>query len=164
MNRFIYLILLIFFISCNKKLEKESNTEVFKNSLKANGESSVDFFKFNDTVIINKNTLGEIRYNLKLDNLKPSDVDNRFVLLYVTTQDDEPLGLESIKKSKHKIFLDTIGNGTFYFEAKFTKTGNNLLNCVVEDVLFLKKLTKEGKVKMISNKTSISKAVFVVDK
>ncbi len=164
MNRFCYILFLLLVISCNNKKVKENlSQKVSKNfSEKENEESLITYFDFKDTLYLDENASGVIKYNLNLDSLSESDIEKRYTFLYIST-DKEALNLEAIKNLKHDIFIDTVGNGTFYFEAEFTKVGNNLLNGVIEDLVFLKELTREGKVKIISNKTSISKNVFVVD-
>ncbi len=151
---------LIILTSCNTKPKKDVSDEVLKDASQFKSESQITFFEFQDTVIINQDISGEIKYNLEFDGFKLSDIDKRYTFFYVTTQ-KEALGLESIKSTNHNIFIDTVGNGTFYFNAKFTNSGNNLLNGVIEDIIYLRGLTKEGKVKIINKKTNISKDVFV---
>ncbi|MCF6347010.1 MAG: hypothetical protein L3J20_01760 [Flavobacteriaceae bacterium] len=161
MNRLNYfLVFLIILISCNTKPKEDISGEVLKDTSQFKSESQITFFEFQDTVTINQDILGEIKYNLGLDDLKLSDIDKRYTFFYVTTQ-KEALDLESIKNTSHNIFIDTVGNGTFYFNAKFTNYGNNLLNGVIEDIIYLKGITNEGKVKIIKKKTNISKDVFV---
>ncbi len=160
MNRLYYILLLVILTSCNIKSKKDIYNVVYKDTSQFRDKSLITFFKFQDTVILNQVVLGEIKYNYELDGLKLSDIDKRYTFLYITTQ-KEALDLEAIKNTSHTIFIDTIGNGTFYFNAKFTNFGNNLLNGVIEDIIYLKGITKEGKVKIIKKKINLSKDVFV---
>jgi hypothetical protein len=160
MNRIFYLAFLVILISCNLNLKKEAHSEVNKGTSQIKSESLITFFKFKDTSIVNEDILGELKYNLELDSLKSSDIAKRYTFLYITTQ-REALDLEAIKNANHNIFIDTVGNGTFYFNAKFSDSGNNLLNGVIEDLIFLKEITDEGDTKIIRKKTNISKDIFV---
>jgi hypothetical protein len=133
---------------------------VSKDTLQFRNKSPITFFKFQDTIILNHDVSGEIKYNYEFDGLKLSDIDKRYTFLYITTQ-KEALDLETIKNTSHNIFIDTIGNGIFYFNAKFTNLGNNLLNGAIEDIIYLKGITKEGKVEIIKKKINLSKEVFI---
>ena len=88
-----------------------------------------------------------------------SEIDERFVLFYITTHKGE-LNLKSVEKIEHSIFIDTIGNGTINFNVNFANSGNNLLNGIIEDKIFLKTPTKEGKIRIITKETNISKEVY----
>ncbi len=159
MSRLYYFVVFLILTSCKTEPNKDVYDEVLKEASQFDSDSLITFFEFRDTVAINQNISGEIKYNLGLD-VKLTNIDKRYTFFYVTTE-KEALDIESIKSTNHNIFIDTVGNGTFYFNTKFTNFGNNLLNGVFEDIIYLKGITKDGKVKIVKKYTNISKDVFV---
>ncbi len=154
MRKCFRIILLIIFCSCVHKEDKILTGNAI-------GESnSLQVFKFPDTVLKNQNTSGEIKYDLELDTLNSLRVNKRYTFLYVTTEKGV-FSLEDIKKGNHDSFVDTVGDGTFYFNTKFTNLGQNILSGVIQDVIFTNEFTEGGKVKVIKKNTNISKEVFV---
>lgn len=150
----LFVILILIIASCNKK------SELLEDNININ-EPKIIGFKFPDTVSKNQETLGELKYNLKIDTLESSDIIERYTLFYITTEKNA-IGVEAIEKTEHNIFLDTIGNGTFKFKVKFANTGNQLLSGVVEDVVMFKG-EKKDKILTITDETSVMWEVFVKD-
>lgn len=153
-NKLIILLTLLIFISCSNGQNK-FNSNNFKKS------NDILLFEFPDTVYEKQVVYGKVKYNLQLDSLELSEIDERFVLLYITTHKGE-LNLKSVEKIEHSVFIDTIGNGTINFNVNFANSGNNLLNGIIEDKIFLKTPTKEGKIRIITKETNISKEVYTI--
>lgn len=151
-NKLFILLTLLIFISCSK-VQNKFNSNYFKKS------NDILLFEFPDTVYEKQVVYGKVKYNLQLDSLELSEIDERFVLFYITTHKGE-LNLKSVEKIEHSIFIDTIGNGTINFNVNFANSGNNLLNGIIEDKIFLKTPTKEGKIRIITKETNISKEVY----
>lgn len=140
------------FVSCDKR-KKEIKISSY------DGSAKILDIAFPDTVLVNNDIVGKIMYDMEIDTLKKSEISDRFIFLYVTT-DKEGRDIRTIKKTSHKIFIDTIGNGVFHFRANFNNAGNNILNLVFEDVVMTNKLVK-GKVPIYERYTSISLPVHV---
>lgn len=151
---------LIIILSC-------SNQNSFnKDGLKTvDGENSkILNINFHDTIKANNNIHGELIYNLKLDTIKQSDIVERFLFLYVTSESLKVGGyVDEIKKTSHKIFTDTIGNGIIEFNVEFNEKGKNLLTCVLQDVLFLKGRNNEEALVEYIIETEMHKKVYVQD-
>jgi len=140
---------LVIFISCVKEKKIESYNE----------DDKILDLLFPDTVLINKNIAGKIIYNMEIDTLKKSEIIDRFMFLYVTT-DKEGIDIRSIKNTNHKIFVDTIRTGVYNFKASFNNVGNNMLNLVFEDVVMTNKFIKDS-MTIYEEYTSISLPVYV---
>ncbi len=152
-EKIIYAIfILLAIVSCSEKKKEVALSHYIGN------EKILDIV-FPDTISIDKNVSGKISYDMTIDTLKKSDITDRFMFLYVTT-DRDGVDIHTIKKTNHKIFVDTVGNGIFDFKAKFSSTGDKVLNLVFEDVVMTNKLV-EGKVPIYEEYTSISLPVFV---
>lgn len=156
MRKILYLIIaIIFVISCNYKKQKvELKEEVDTNNIL--------HFVFPDTVIVNISNNGEVIYDMALDSIKKNSVSNRFIFLYATSNKNA-IDIESIKKAKHEIFIDTIGEGFFRFNITFDNIGNNTANLVFEDVIMIKS-NGADKIPIYKTYTSISKPIFVKEK
>lgn len=151
--KFIFIFSILILTSC-KEAKKES-IEIMESN------EDILLFEFPDTVKLNQNNFGKIQYNLDIDSIDISEIDERYILFYLTNKKEE-INLKSIEDIEHKIFIDTIGDGTFRFDIDFTKNGKNLLNGLIEDKIFLKTPTNDGKIRIITKETKISKDVYVI--
>ena len=159
-NPTILLILLSVFSSCdNKSTKMISNKETMKQ------ESLIRLLDLPQSVIKGENIRGSIEYDTKLDSLLPEDISSRYIFLHLTISSHQKnLSIESIKNEKRIIYEDTIGNGIFNFDIIFEKSGNQVFNGVVEDIMILSEpLEDEDKVRILTKETSISQVVFVKD-
>ncbi len=153
------LVLVISIMSSCKK-EKKTTWNLIEKPKTQIEKSIILSFEFNDTVAINQEVSGKLKYNLQIDSLKQSDIDDRFLLLYLTAEGFD-LNLKNIQKTNHRIFTDTIGNGTIDFSFSFKKIGNNFLNGIIEDKIILKKPTIDGTIMIRTNEVSLTKNIFV---
>lgn len=142
-------------ISCGNKQNEISNNYLHKK------EQPLIYFEFNDTVKVNQESLGKLRYNLELDSIQLSDIEERYLFFYLTTE-KESLTIEEIKKHKHTMFIDTIGDGTIHFNHNFKKMGNIVLYGIIEDIIIFKTPEADGKIRIKTKETSISKDVYVI--
>ena len=153
--KFLFLILILF--SCRET--RKQVTTIVKQKDKNNSE--IVFFHFQDTLEINENAEGSLKYDLRFKDINDTLIDTRYTLLYLTAQQDIVVDLESIKKVEHEIFLDETGEGIFHFKAKFNNLGQNMLKGVIEDVTILKPLSGEEKIRIITKNIKIEKDVFI---
>ena len=144
--------ILSIFISCGQ----QNNSSVNKDTLV---KSKILNISLADTVFKNQVFFGEIRYDMNLDTLKPLDIRERYVLLYITN-DEKALSLEDIKKTNHNIFIDTVGNGFFHFNAAFPTAGNQKLKGAIEDIVMLKEDSTEN-VRILTEITIVTMNVFI---
>ena len=123
----------------------------------------LEYIEFPDSIKKNQETYGEIKVNLnKIDTTMKLSVRDRFLFLYVTTEKVEPI-IDSIKKVNHKLFADTIGDGTIRFKVAFNNLGDNVLTTVIEDVKMYEHDTIIDRTPINTQYTSISLNVFVED-
>lgn len=129
----------------------------------ANGETSkIINFSFPDSVRMNKMTKGKVIYSLQLDTIEESEIIERFLFLYVTSDTiHSGFSASDIKKKNHRIFTDTIGNGMLNFQVSFTNTNNYQLNCIVQDVILLKNTDPEFPMLEYIRETAIINKVVV---
>ena len=115
---------------------------------------------FPDTVSMNKNINGELKYDLKLDTIKSSELVKRYIFLY-TSAEKISGGVDDIKKVEHNIFIDTLGEGIFSFKANFKRLGANHLTLILQDVIFVKSDNPDEAMLEIKDETTVVKNVFV---
>lgn len=163
----LFTIILLVVISCkktdNSKVDKmhSDKDSIQKNIL----ETEPINLKYSDSVFIGTYEYGVINYNKKIKDIKKSNILERYVLLYVSV-DENAKTFEDIKKTKQNEFIDTIGNGVFYFKYKFNKIGKNNLKLVFDDfVNYLKddSIKRDDTITMIRHSTPISLPVYVLD-
>lgn len=148
---------LLIIISCSTKNNKESN--IFNNESNSN---ELLVFEFPDTVKLGVKIKGVINYNLEFNSENSSEIKERFVFLYVTT-DKSLLTLRDVKNGKHKAFVSKKRNGKIDFDVKFSNEKMNVLNCFIKDQIFFKRKNTDAKVRIKTREVNISKDVYVVD-
>ncbi|NQX85439.1 MAG: hypothetical protein HRT67_05980 [Flavobacteriaceae bacterium] len=141
-------------ISCGFKEEKPKQTNRIL-------DSSITEFTFPDSVYINENFYGHIKYDSSLDSLNLDDIDTRFTLFYLTNE-KEVSSLDEIKKLKHNVFIDTTGSGHFSFKIIFDKYGENILSGVVEDKIFFKQTDENESFLIRTKETIVTKDIRVI--
>ncbi len=151
LNKLLFLSFL-FFLSCNS--DKKNNDNL-------NGETIN--LNFPDTLHVNKTYNSELIYSLRLDSIKVNDISSRYVFLHISTKSLQDLSLSEIKKSEYLSYEDIDLSGNIKFQFKFEALGDKVFNAVIEDIIIFKKAPKEGKVKMYTKETSISKDVYIIN-
>lgn len=156
----------IIILSCtkqNKNLTSEgeqSSTGTLDYVTQDIENSKITKFTFPDTIFINQKVTGKIKYNIELDTLDLSKIFKRYIFLYVSTETYET-GVKAIEKVKHKIFIDSLGEGNFIFNASFKNKGNNIVNGVIQDVILYNVELENGKKLTSEEETIIMKKVYV---
>jgi len=147
-------------ISCvNKKGDEKVEKEIYNSNRISNNLISLP-----DTVFINKIYKKKLVYSSKLDTIKLSEKDNRFIILYLTTQDGIYNEVESIEKVKHNEFTTNENSNLIPFEFTFTKYGIHHFSGIIEDMVVLDNYYHDGKSRVITYLTTIEKEVFVIEK
>lgn len=162
----LFTIILLVVISCKKtnnlKADKmySDKDSIRKNTL----ETEPINLKYSDSVFIGAYGYGMINYNKKIKDIKKSNILERYVLLYVSV-DENAKTFEDIEETKQNEFIDTIGNGVFYFKYRFNKIGKNNLKLVFDDFVNYVKddSIKRDTITMIRYSTPISLPVYVLD-
>lgn len=118
----------------------------------------IDFI-FPDTVNVNKQIGGELKYDLRLDTIEPSEIIERYIYLYTSTEIS--VNVMDIEKKKHKIFLDTIGDGTFNFNIKFDNLGNTSFTLILQDNILMKSRNSQEKMDVLTDEIIILRNVYI---
>lgn len=154
----VFIILSSIFCSCEDRTTKSPSK---------NGIIPQELLVLNipDSVVNGENIMGSIKYNREIDSLTPKDISSRYVFLHLTTSSKQKnLSIETIKTENRMVFEDTVGNGIFDFDIVFEKSGNQILNGVIEDIIILnEQIEEQDKVRIITKETSVSKNIFVKD-
>lgn len=152
--------LLILCVSCRKN-DKIKNK--YPNNQVEVVEDKISTFVFPDTIKVGKYIKGELKYNIKNTGIVEK-INSRYIYLYVTSEKQEGITANEIQKTNFLIYKDTIGNGFFTFEAKFSKLGNQLLNGAVVDIIFYDDNRIDKDSMMIKEiETQFTKDVYVVE-
>ncbi len=114
-----------------------------------------------DKAAINNIEEGIIKYNLKLDTLTPDEISSRYLFMHYTTLYSKDMTFNEIKNGKKIILYDSLLTGQFNFKYAFEKIGNGVFNAAIEDIITLKERQKDGKIRIITNETTVSKDVLV---
>jgi len=152
------IVFIFLLISCVDKKENEKREKVLDNSNQVHDNNLISL---SDTVFVNKIYKKELRYSSELDTIKLSEKDNRFIILYITTQDGTYNEVELIEKTKHKAFTINKNNNIIPFEFSFEKRGTHFLKGIIEDMVVLDNYYDDGKARIITYLTTIEKKVFV---
>lgn len=142
----------LFFLSCNS--DSKNNDNLNRETINLN---------FPDTLQVNKTYNSELIYSLSLDSITVNDISSRYVFLHISTKSLKDLSLSEIKKSEYLSYEDIDLSGNIKFQFKFETLGDKVFNAVIEDIIILKKASKEGKVKMYTKETSISKDLYIIN-
>lgn len=153
------LVSMLIIISCSNR--KDQDLPVL-NKIKTEKEDVLKI-DFPDTVDVNKSIHGKLEYNLPLNSKELLDLSSRYVFLHIITGQNEGVSLAEIKKMNSLVYEDTIGNGKFKFDTRFLKVGKSLLNGVIEDILIFKTPDENGKTRIRTKETFITKDVYVLD-
>ena len=120
--------------------------------------------QFDDLIIYkNKYTSGKIIYDIRLDSLESSEINNRYIMFYATTEKRSLPTLESIKKNASFGHMDTIINGIFNFKLKFSSDKNSLLRVAIVDKIFLEGDGTSKKMEVLQNTILLELPIFVLD-
>jgi len=162
--RIILIIFLISIWSCNNISNKE-NTSSEKNiqdetdirkTIKLN-------LKYSDTVFKKTYGYGEINHGNEISGIKISDIIEYYTILYVSIN-EEAKTFEDVKKTKQNDFIDTIGNGVFYYKYKFESIGKKELKLAFESlVVYVKDSINMDTISYVQESTPITLPVFVLD-
>lgn len=142
----------LFFLSCNS--DSKNNDNLNRETINLN---------FPDTLQVNKTYNSELIYSLSLDSITVNDISSRYVFLHISTKSLKDLSLSEIKKSEYLSYEDIDLSGNIKFQFKFETLGDKVFNAVIEDIIIFKKASKEGKVKIYTKETSISKDVYIIN-
>ena len=134
----------VLFLSCNKKVQ--SDTEQKKEF-----KTIVEFRDMPDSLILNKTYYSRLYYKSVLDSIKLRKNDNRYIFLYVTTEEGTFKEVEEIKQVEHRIFLLNDSINTFEFEFEIKNTRFNTIKAIIEDMVILDNYYKDGKARIITN-------------
>lgn len=117
----------------NKKNEQSTKSFVFL------GDTipKVIDLEVQDTVYRGVYAYGSLRYDMSVDTIDVSNIDERIIMLYISIEKNLKT-FEDIINSKQNIFIDTIGDGIFNFKFIFPKAGKNKLIIGLEDYILLK--------------------------
>ncbi|MCF6348220.1 MAG: hypothetical protein L3J20_07965 [Flavobacteriaceae bacterium] len=128
--------------SCKKKseiLNKNKNYEI-KDKLKENNQ--ILSLKYFDTILNSDTGKGVIKYDIRA-NVEQFNIVERYIIMYTLIGNEKiPLentdDYEKLDKEAQGAFLDTIGDGTFYFDYKFAKAGKQYLTIAFVDLINFK--------------------------
>lgn len=167
--RKLFLVLVLTFLSCDRKSENSIIHE--GESLNINQNNRIDFeINFPDTVFLNEENYGMIRYKSHLDsiimNFGVRDT-NRYVRLITTIKEDVNYDLNFLKT----IVKDTFGasdNREIFFMLKFDKKGTTYIDGVINDLIQID-MHEKGEnggdiVRLIEDEVRVTKKVVVIDK
>ncbi|MCF6348217.1 MAG: hypothetical protein L3J20_07950 [Flavobacteriaceae bacterium] len=155
-------ILFLIIVSCKRKIEK---TEMIIGKQKDTVDKFVDMkntkikdFILQDTIYREVYTYGKLKYDMSVDSIEESNIEERVIMLYVSI-DKDAKSFEEIKKSRQNIFIDTIGDGTFNFKFMFTDAGENVLSLALDDQIYLKKYPSGDSIEIPNSRIIITSKV-----
>lgn len=159
-------VICLLIISCKKEAEifkKNKNSEI-KDTLRES--SQILSFKYFDTILNSDIGKGVLKYN-KHTKFKQSDIVNRYIIMYTSISKENIQwkntdDFEKIDNSAQGAFLDTVGDGTFYFDYKFNEAGKQNLKMFFVDLIDYKD-TISNKVRSVYYFSNASVPVMVID-
>ncbi|GEM_PF-3464552 len=150
-------------ICCNKK---KTQSVQQTNRSKDTSKSKIMDIKFNDTVFQNIQFNGAIKYDMKLDSLKKSDISYRGVIFFASIFENSQTFEQIGKTAFAADVIDSVivdGVHIFNFSGKFKNSGIDTVRIAVEDVIIPKGDTTKETINISKGYSFLSLPVTVID-